>query len=628
MKYTNYLMFFALSIAMASCGQAEEKPQEHSDKSKMKIANMKLASDAHSYSKPEDAVVKHLDWDAVVDFDEKIITATADYQIENLTGTDVIILDINHLNLKEVLVDGELTEFHIGTEKKYLGRPLEIPIKSDSKKVTIMYETSKGAEALLWVDGDEPFLFTQSQAILARTWIPCQDSPGVRYSYNARVKVPSDLMALMSAENPQEKNATGEYTFKMEQPIPSYLMALAVGNVEFRAIGDQSGVYAIPSLIEAAEYEFQEMDDMLLAAEELYGKYVWGRYDLLILPPAFPFGGMENPRLTFATPTIIAGDRSLVALVAHELAHSWSGNLVTNSTWDDFWLNEGFTVYFEQRIMEAVYGREHAEMLAKLTKQELIADEEDIRVTQNMPNDTKLKLDLSGRNPDDGLTAIPYNKGYFFLRLMEETVGRDKFDAFLKAYFTEHSFQVMDTDNFLAYLNDRLLTDEDRAAIDIDAWVFGIGIPDNIPTVESDRLERVDSVLTEWVAGNMLIENIDMNSWVYQEKYRFISEIPESITAEQMAELDAAFGILETGNNEVLFAWLEKSIRKNYEAAYPRVESFLVSVGRRKFLTPLYRAMKETDQMDMAIDIYTKARPHYHAVAVGTMDELLEFPAE
>jgi leukotriene-A4 hydrolase len=628
MKYTNYLLLFALTFALASCGQTEEKPKELSDKNKMKIANMKLASDAHSYSKPEDAVVKHLDWDAVVDFDQKIISATANYQIENVSGTDVIIFDVNHLNLKEVRVDGELTEFHIGPEKKYLGQPLEIPINADSKKVSIKYETSKGAEALLWVDGDEPFLFTQSQAILARTWIPCQDSPGVRYSYNARVKVPSNLMALMSAENPQVKNATGEYTFKMEQPIPSYLMALAVGNVEFRAIGDQSGVYAIPSLIEAAEYEFQEMDDMLLAAEELYGKYVWGRYDLLILPPAFPFGGMENPRLTFATPTIIAGDRSLVALVAHELAHSWSGNLVTNSTWDDFWLNEGFTVYFEQRIMEAVYGREHSEMLAKLTKQELIAEEEDIRVTQNMPNDTKLKLNLLGRNPDDGLTAIPYNKGYFFLRLMEETVGRDKFDAFLKAYFTEHSFQVMDTDNFLAYLNDRLLTDEDRAAIDIDAWVFGIGIPSNIPNVESDRLERVDSVLTEWVAGNAKIQDIHWASWEYQEKYRFISELPESISAAQMAELDAAFGILKTGNNEVLFAWLEKSIRKDYEAAYPRVETFLVSVGRRKFLTPLYRAMKETGKLDMAKAIYVKARPHYHAVAVGTMDELLDYTAE
>ncbi len=625
MKYTNYLLLFALTFALASCGQTEEKPKEHSDKNKMKIANMKLASDAHSYSKPEDAVVKHLDWDAVVDFDQKIISATANYKIENVSGTDVIIFDVNHLNLMEVRVEGELTEFHIGPDKKYLGQPLEVPITADSKTVSIKYETSKGAEALLWVDGDEPFLFTQSQAILARTWIPCQDSPGVRYSYNARVKVPSNLMALMSAENPQEKNATGEYTFKMEQPIPSYLMALAVGNVEFRAIGEQAGVYAIPSLIEAAEYEFQEMDDMLLAAEELYGKYVWGRYDLLILPPAFPFGGMENPRLTFATPTIIAGDRSLVALVAHELAHSWSGNLVTNSTWDDFWLNEGFTVYFEQRIMEAVYGREHSEMLAKLTKQELIAEEEDIRVTQNMPNDTKLKLDLLGRNPDDGLTAIPYNKGYFFLRLMEETVGRDKFDAFLKAYFTEHSFQVMDTDNFLAYLNDRLLTDEDRAAIDIDAWVFGVGIPANIPNVESDRLERVDSVLTEWVAGNAKISDIKWASWEYQEKYRFISELPESVSAAQMAELDAAFEILKTGNNEVLFAWLEKSIRKDYKAAYPRVESFLVSVGRRKFLTPLYRAMKETGKLDMAKAIYVKARPHYHAVAVGTMDELLDY---
>ncbi|MCB0761018.1 MAG: M1 family metallopeptidase [Flavobacteriales bacterium] len=623
----NQILTLAAAVLLASCQpQTEEKTSsdERSDRSKMMIANMKLASDPHSYSKPNEARVTHLDWDATVDFDQKKIDATATYAIENKTGTSSILFDIHGLQIKGVKVDGELTEFQIGESRDFLGEPLEIPIKPESKQVSITYETAPGAEALLWVEGESPFLFTQSQAILARTWLPCQDSPGVRYSYNARVKVPSNLMALMSAENPQQKTADGVYTFTMEQPIPSYLMALAVGDVEFRAIGDRSGVYAIPELIDAAENEFQEMDDMLVAAEGLYGSYVWGRYDLLILPPAFPFGGMENPRLTFATPTIIAGDRSLVALVAHELAHSWSGNLVTNSTWDDFWLNEGFTVYFEQRIMEAVYGREHSEMLAKLTKQELIEEERDIREVQNLPNDTKLKLNLIDRNPDDGLTAIPYNKGYFFLRLIEETVGREKFDQFLKSYFTEHSFQVMDTDNFLSYLNERLLTDEDRAAINIDAWVFGVGIPENIPNVDSDRLEHVDAIVEAYANGTTSVADIPWDTWEYQEKYRFISELPESVTAANMAELDAAYHILDTGNNEVLFAWLEKSIRKDYAAAYPRAESFLISVGRRKFLTPLYRAMKETNKIDMALAIYAKARPHYHAVATATMDALLE----
>ena len=606
-----------------SCGNQEKSSQERGDDVKIKIANMKLARDSHTYSDPNEAKVTHLEWDAAVDFETRIITAVATYDIETSDNADDITLDINQLTVSKVEVDGEPVEFAIGPEKKHLGQALTIPITSESKQVSISYTTDPEAGALLWVEGDKPFLFTQSQAILGRTWLPCQDSPGVRYTYNATVKVREDLMALMSAENPQEINAEGVYNFKMEQPIPSYLMALAVGHVEFRAIGDRAGVYAVPELIDAAEYEFQEMDDMLIAAEELYGKYVWDRYDLLILPPAFPFGGMENPRLTFATPTIIAGDRSLVALVAHELAHSWSGNLVTNSTWDDFWLNEGFTVYFEQRIMESVYGRETSEMLAKLSRQGLLEEEEDIRVNKNLPNDTKLKLDLEGRNPDDGLTAIPYDKGYFFLRLIEETVGRENWDAFLLQYFTEHSFQVMDTDRFLTYLNDNLLTGEFADAVNIDDWVFGVGIPENIPVVNSDRMANVDNFVTKWNAAEIASSDIPWDSWVYQERNRFVGGMADDCGVERMAELDAAFSIGQSGNNEVLFSWLEKSIRNNYTQAYPRLEQFLIEVGRRKFLTPLYRAMKETNQVEMAQNIYGKARGNYHAVATMTMDELL-----
>jgi aminopeptidase N len=429
-------------------------------------------------------------------------------------------------------------------------------------------------------------------------------------------------MALMSATNPTEQSADGHYDFQMEQPIPSYLLALAVGNVEFRSVGPHTGVYAVPELIDAAEYEFGEMEDLLVAAENLYGKYAWERYDLFVLPAAFPFGGMENPRLTFATPTIIAGDRSLVSLVAHELAHSWSGNLVTNSTWDDFWLNEGFTVYFEQRIMEAVYGREISEMLATLSYQGLVDEVDEIMDTN--PDDTHLKLHLQNRNPDDGMTAIAYDKGYFFLRLIEETVGRAEFDAFLKAYFTEHAFTVMDTDRFIDYLKTNLLNSTERlTAINLDAWIFGAGLPTNCPQVRSERIEMVDASLKAWEAGETTTKNLPWDQWVYQERYRFLSNLDDGTSALRLKELDEAWEISNTGNNEVLFAWLEQSIRSHYEPSYDRLETFLIEVGRRKFLTPLYRAMKETSQMNMALEIYNQARPNYHSVATGTMDELL-----
>ena len=583
---------------------------------------MKRATDFHSFSKPEEAIVTHLNWNASVNFDDRIIRATAIYDIDVRESAERIILDCVDLTIESVTVDGTIVEWSIGPEQPFIGQPLSIPINGKSKRISIQYASDPAAGALLWVEGDQPFLFTQSQAILARTWIPCQDSPGIRFTYEAHVDVPEGTMALMSATNPTEQSSNGHYDFRMDQPIPSYLLALAVGNVEFRSVGPHTGVYAVPELIDAAEYEFGTMEDLLVAAEGLYGKYAWERYDLLVLPAAFPFGGMENPRLTFATPTIIAGDRSLVSLVAHELAHSWSGNLVTNSTWDDFWLNEGFTVYFEQRIMEAVYGREISEMLATLSYQGLVDEVDEIMDTN--PDDTHLKLHLQSRNPDDGMTAIAYDKGYFFIRLIEETVGRESFDAFLKAYFNEHAFNVMDTDRFIAYLKENLLNSDERlSAINLDAWIFGPGLPSNCPKVRSERIEQVDANLAAWEAGSLATSELPWESWVYQERYRFLSNLSDATSAERMEELDVTWSISTTGNNEVLFAWLEQSVRSHYAPSYNRLESFLINIGRRKFLTPLYRAMVETDQTEMALNIYKQARPNYHSVATGTMDELL-----
>ena len=610
-------------LTIASCENSTTSTStDNSSTKKEAILNMKRATDHHSYSKPAEAVVTHLDWNAVVDFESRTIAATATFDLETSDNAEKVILDIRELDILSVQVDGKDSPFNIGEEQEFIGSPLSIEITPSTKKVSINYNTQPGADAFLWVEGSEnahPFLFTQSQAILARTWIPCQDSPGIRFTYNATVDVPKDLMALMSAVNPTEKNAEGHYTFVMDQPIPSYLLALAVGDVEFRSVGEHTGVYATPNLIDAAEYEFSEMEDLLVAAESLYGKYAWERYDLLVLPSAFPFGGMENPRLTFATPTIIAGDRSLVSLVAHELAHSWSGNLVTNSTWDDFWLNEGFTVYFEQRIMEAVYGRDISEMLASLSYRGLVNELSDLS-----PNDTHLRLHLKGRNPDDGMTAIAYDKGFLFLRMIEETVGRAPFDAFLSEYFTKHAFKVMDTDNFIEYLESNLLTDEaTRNAVNLTAWIDGAGLPDNCPKIQSDRIEQVDIAVASWASGGMATSDLLWNDWIYQERYRFLKSIPSSVSMAKLDELNTTFKISSTGNNEVLFAWLEQAVLKGHEASYDRLETFLINVGRRKFLTPLYEALLDTEQTNMALSIYKKARPNYHSVATGTMDELL-----
>lgn len=594
---------------------------------KQEVENIQ-ARDVHSYSEPQLAVVKHLDLSLIVDFDKKVLSGFAKYRISASEDATEIIFDTYDLNISRVTSGEEELDFSLGQKDDILGSALSVGLPQQSDEVTIYYETSPSARALQWLSPEQtaqkefPFLFTQSQAILARTWIPCQDSPGIRFTYDAQITVPKGFMALMSAENPQELDEDGTYDFNMPQPIPSYLMALTVGDVAFKALGERTGVYAEPVMLEKCHSEFSEMEDMLLAAEALYGPYAWGRYDVIVLPPSFPFGGMENPRLTFATPTIIAGDKSLTSLVAHELAHSWSGNLVTNATWDDFWLNEGFTVYFEQRIMEAVYGRDYSEMLAYLSFHGL--QDEMAEMMAKDPQDTKLKLDLKGRDPDDGMNAIAYDKGYLLLRKLEETMGREKFDIFLKNYFRDNAFLVMDTEHFLSLLNAQM-TEEEKQLVRVNDWVYKEGLPDNHPIIESQKFILVDTELNKWLNGGML-DDVKKDNWSTHEWLHFINSLPDDLSQNQVAELDKAFGFTNSGNCEILAAWFQVTIRTEYHPADQAMEDFLVHVGRRKFLTPTYKAMIEKDaSKEMARQIYKKARGNYHSVSTATMDELLDW---
>jgi aminopeptidase N len=468
-----------------------------------------------------------------------------------------------------------------------------------------------------------PFLFTQSQAILARTWIPCQDSPGIRFTYNARVTVPKELFALMSAQNPQKKSADGKYQFKQPHAIPSYLMALAVGDIQFQTVDNRTGVYAEPLTLKKAAWELADMGKMINAAEKIYGNYRWGRYDVLVLPPSFPFGGMENPMLTFATPTIIAGDRSLVSLIAHELAHSWSGNLVTNATWNDFWLNEGFTTYFERRIVEAVYGKDEAKMQEYLGFHGL---EESVKEMGATNEDTRLKVNYNDRDPDEGVNDIAYEKGYFLLRAIENAVGRQRFDSFLNEYFDKHAFHSVTTEQFLNELNSSLLNSDPKLSsqLRIQDWVYKPGIPNNIPSVSSGKFAAIDS-LVKGLNTNFQPEGLSKKITTANELQYFLTALPDSLNPTQMAALDKEFSFTQSGNAEVQASWYTLAIRHNYKPAYPRLEKFLIEVGRRKFLMPLYKEMIKTPEgKEWAKRIYENARPNYHSVAYNSIDELLK----
>lgn len=618
-----WLLALGLFWSCSNTSSDNKKPQEETPKK-----NTMEFNDAHSFSEPQNAVIKHLNWSATVNFDSQQIEGIATYDIEVSPGVSKIILDTkNDMEIISVTADGKETEFEVGKFVAYLGNPLTVKITDQTKQISITYKTSPNAAALQWLTPQQtanktaPFLFTQSQAILARSWIPVQDGPGIRFTYNATVKVPAGLLALMSAENPREKSENGEYSFKMEQPVPAYLMALTVGDVEYKQLGAHTGIYAESSLMEASAFEFAEMEDMLVAAEELYGKYQWDVYDMIILPPSFPFGGMENPRLTFATPTIIAGDRSLTALVAHELAHSWSGNLVTNATWDDFWLNEGFTVYFERRIMEALYGADYAEMLADLGYQDLQGTIEDY-MKKGQAEDTHLKLNLEGRDPDDGMSDIAYEKGYFLLRLLERSVGREKWDEFLKNYFQSNAFKVMTTEAFVDHLKTNLLGNEKYDELKVDAWIYGPGLPENCPAPESDKFAKVEAEIKKWQEGGKMTD-IDTANWSSHEWLHFVRNLPIGLSVLQMKELDETFGFNSSGNSEILAAWFQHTVANDYRAADPVMENFLVNVGRRKFLTPTYKALLAADKKDQALAIYEKARPNYHSVSTQTMDQLL-----
>jgi aminopeptidase N len=612
-----------LSIAFAiSC--------QKKDPSDKRTPQNQTTKDSHSFSNPKKAVVKHLDLDIKIDFDTQTISGKASWTIDNIAKGTEIIFDENTLNITKVTLgnDEKETQFKLGDSVEFHGKPLRITIEPNTTKVNIYYNTTKDGVALQWLkpeqtaDKKKPFVFSQGQSIWSRTWIPCQDSPGVRFTYNAKVCVPKDLMALMSAVNPQQKNDTGVYTFKQGKPIPSYLMAIAVGDVEFKSIDNRTGVYAEHSQIDKAKWEFAKLGNMVNAAEKLFGPYRWGRYDVIVLPPSFPFGGMENPNLTFLTPTVLAGDRSLTSLLAHELGHSWSGNLVTNASWDETWLNEGFTTYVEHRIGEEVFGVNEAKMQDVLSRKVLQNNLEELG--KDSP-DTRLKIDLSGKNPDEGLSDIPYEKGYAFLQTIEAAVGRKQFDTFLTNYFNDHAFQSINTEAFVAYINKNLIKGDKVLAdkIKLNDWIYKPGIPSNIITPVSEDFNAIDAIQKTWRKTG--IKGLSQKIKSTNEKQHFIDYLPNDLTVKEMTEIDKEWNFTNGGNFVVKRQWFIIAIQHQYKVAYPAIENFLTTYSRTYSLTPLYKEMIKTPEGKVwAKQIYAKAKPGYHATTVEALEKILK----
>jgi leukotriene-A4 hydrolase len=624
------LAALACGMAVAACAPARPGARPAGPTSSAAVAR-----DIHSFARPEQARVTHVALDLRADFAAQRLSGRAALDLDVAPGAAEVVLDTRDLTIHGVLDErGRPLRWALGEPDSILGRALTVQLPRSVRRIVVRYETDPRASALQWLSPAQtagrrhPYLFSQGQAILTRTWIPTQDSPGIRQTYSARIVVPAELRAVMSAEmlTPEGEPAEGghAFRFRMEQPIAPYLIALAAGDIAFQPLGPRTGVYAEPSVLPRAAYEFAELEQMVAAAEALYGPYRWGRYDILVLPPSFPFGGMENPRLTFATPTILAGDRSLVSLVAHELAHSWSGNLVTNATWSDFWLNEGFTTYFEYRIMEAMYGAERADMLRHLGWDDLRT--EVLALGGSEAPDTRLHLDLAGRDPDDGMTQVAYEKGAAFLRMIEHAVGRARWDAYLRGYFDRHAFGSMTTEAFLDDLRTHLIRGDQalEEQLRVEQWVYEPGIPGNAVVPVAGAFERVAREADAFMRGAPAAQ-IQTVGWTTQEWQHFLSSLPPYLTPDRLADLDGTFRLSEQGNSEILFSWLQIVVRNRYQPAVPALERFLTTQGRRKFLRPLYTMLMEQGEWGQPIArrIYEKARPMYHPVSTGTLDAIV-----
>jgi leukotriene-A4 hydrolase len=622
--FKNIALIATCVLMSIGCKSIEEQKQWVSNDSKF--------LDPHTYSLPEEIAVSHLSLDLNVDFTKKIISGYAEWQLDRKKANiNEVVFDTYDLAIDSIILDdGSMALYKLREKDATLGSALTIKINNKTQKIKIYYQTSPTAAALQWLEPSQtadkkfPFLFTQGESIYTRTWIPCQDAPQVRFTYDAKISVPRGLIALMSAENPQKIDSSGIYTFKMQQPISAYLIALAVGNVAYKPLTQNMGVYAEPSMLQISYNELTDLHNMMAAAEQLYGIYAWGRYDVLFLPPAFPFGGMENPRLTFATPTILTGDKSLINLIAHELAHSWSGNLVTNASWNDFWLNESFTVYFERRIMEALEGKDYAAMLWDLGIQDL--KKSVANYTGEKKQYTKLALNLNGKDPDLGLTDFAYEKGATMLLLIEHTIGRQALDSFLLGYFDYYKFQSVHTSLFDEYISKTLFSKYPNLRNDIlfDEWVYEEGLPGKLPTIENARFRNVETIADSFLATSNIVKNRTI-SWSTHEWLHFLRYIQKDLDIQKMGELDNLFHFTNTTNAEIATLWYAIAAEKNYTYALPQMERFIQYTGRMKFLEPIYDALVNNNQLKQhAFNWFEKYKLNYHPLAQKSVGGILK----
>jgi aminopeptidase N len=612
----------AAAFVVTACSKDEEAV----------VDNYDPARDYFTFANTDQFVTEHLALDLDVDFEAQELRGFAMLTMRRLdAAASQVTLDTRDLSIASVAVLQSGTsvpaEFHFGEDDATLGTPLVIDLPAatgGSFDLMIEYRTSPASTALQWLPpeltagGKHPLMFSQSQAVHARSWVPLQDTPAIRITYEATVRTPRSLLAVMSANNNPLTPRTGEYHFDMPQPIPSYLLAIAVGNLYFAPLGEDTGVYTEPELLDASVYEFADTQAMLEQAEAMYGPYDWGRYDLLVLPPSFPYGGMENPRLSFITPSLLAGDRSLVSVIAHELAHSWSGNLVTNATWRDGWLNEGMTSYIESRLMEVIYDVDRVDEERVLSYRELLQDLEDVPEPMQA-----LAPRLDDTSSEDFQGGIHYSKGQLFLEYLEKAFGREAFDVFLTSYFEEFAFGTITTEQFLDYLELNLLSQEGSPVTreQAEQWTYQPGLPDGAPIPRSANLDSAAAMAIAWADDEIELADIPVGDWSPQATIHFINSLPEKLSKEKLGQLDAAWGLSKTSNAEIGRTWFIQVATRRYTDAYTELEAHLNRFGRGRLIAPVYGALASNgEDRELALEMFERARGAYHPITAGWIE--------
>ncbi|MGZ2411799.1 leukotriene-A4 hydrolase [Sphingomonas sp. F9_3S_D5_B_2] len=634
MRLLTRLALLGALVVSACHSRMHERPegQSSADPAVAPLLTTPDAVDLHSFAKPLEARVTHVALDLNVDFDSKRLGGTATLDIQRRPEARLIVLDDNGLEIDGITDQNRKPlQFRVGAKDPVIGSPLTVALQPDTNRLVINYKSAPNAGALLWLTPQQtagktaPFLFSQGESIENRSWIPTQDSPGIRQTWEATIHVPAGMTAVMSAprsEQPITQGGEGVFSFRMNHSVAPYMIAIAVGDLAFKPLGARTGVWAEPATLPAAAAELADTEKMVSAAEHLYGPYRWGRYDVLVLPPSFPFGGMENPNMTFLTPTFIAGDKGLVSLVAHELAHSWSGNLATNATWNDFWLNEGMTTYAERRIVEELYGKKVADEQILLGIDAMNSAIGDAGGPASPA--TRLHLDLKRENPDDAGSDIAYEKGAAFLRTIEAAVGRPAFDAWLKGWFDRHAFQPVTSAIFLGDIRKYLVKGDQKleGKLMLDRWVYQPGVPPNMVRPGAGTFAEQDRAARTFAGGAATPK--EWGNWTTDERLRFLTRLPRKIGRAKLDALQSAFKLNETRNMEVRFAWLTLAVANRYDPAIPSLQQFLTAQGRGKFVRPLLEALANdaTWGKPIAARVYPAARALYHPMVTRDLDKL------